>query len=599
MQASHDHAADPADRLVGGRYRLGPLIGRGGMATIHRAVDERSDRLVAVKLLRPEVSRDPDLAQRFRREALAATILRHPNIVACLDTGTDGDQPYLVMELVEGEDLAARLRRGGRLAPATAARIGLDVARGLGVAHLRGIVHRDVKPGNILLAADGRAMVTDFGIARLAADAETAVAGTTLGSVHYFSPEQARGVTTTPASDVYGVGLVLYEALTGRRAWAGDTTDAIALARVGALPPSARAIAPEVTAALDAVVRRALAADAGDRYPNGAAMAAALEPIVAATDPSSPTAVVAVPSPALDVGDRAGPSAPSAPPAATPMTPVPTRPPGPTGVTAASRRGRGGSTRIAAAALGAVAVLAGLILVAARPDGNAGAGATDVAAVPTANRTAAPTTAPTPSPTAAPTPDPTATPTPAPEPVLPGTVADLCEPFFGLPCGLGSGRYAPSRFAPALSVEIGDGWSAARHAPDLVALTRAEGGMTFASHVTEVYPDGEVEEPRDRARDLIEGFIATNGVSSTRPARVRLDGRRGLSVDLTPIDGAQVDLFATATDHFALEPDRTTRVVVMDVRGDAVLLVIEPTAGHDLRDILDTADVAAGTIDWR
>ena len=130
---------------------------------------------------------------RFRREALAATVLRHPNIVACLETGTDDGQPFLVMELIEGEDLAARLRRGGRLAPVEAARIGLDVARALGVAHVRGIVHRDVKPGNILLARDGRAMVTDFGIARLAADAEGAVPGTTLGSVHYFSPEQATG----------------------------------------------------------------------------------------------------------------------------------------------------------------------------------------------------------------------------------------------------------------------------------------------------------------------------------------------------------------------------------------------------------------------
>ena len=132
------------------------------------------------------------------------------------------------------------------------ARIGLDVARGLGVAHVRGIVHRDVKPGNILLAADGRAMVTDFGIARLAMDAEAALPGTTLGSVHYFSPEQARGTTTTPASDVYGLGLVLFEALTGTRAWTGDTTDAIALARLGKAAPSARALRPEVPAALEA-----------------------------------------------------------------------------------------------------------------------------------------------------------------------------------------------------------------------------------------------------------------------------------------------------------------------------------------------------------
>jgi eukaryotic-like serine/threonine-protein kinase len=187
---------EPTERVIADRYRLGPVIGRGGMATVHRATDIRLDRQVAVKLLRPEVSRDPDLAQRFRREALAATVLRHPNIVACLDTGTDGEQPFLVMDLVDGEDLAARLKRGGRLAPAQVARIGLDVARAMGVAHVRGIVHRDIKPGNILLAADGRAMVTDFGIAKIAMDVEASLPGTTLGSVHYFSPEQARGTTT-------------------------------------------------------------------------------------------------------------------------------------------------------------------------------------------------------------------------------------------------------------------------------------------------------------------------------------------------------------------------------------------------------------------
>jgi serine/threonine-protein kinase len=197
-------AAETPDvgRLIDGRYRLAEVIGSGGMATVHRAFDTRLDRTVAIKLLRREAVEDSDIAMRFRREALAATVLRHPNIVACLETGTDDGQPYLVMELIEGEDLAARLRRGGRLAPPEIARIGLDVARALGVAHVRGIVHRDVKPGNILLARDGRAMVTDFGIARLAADAEGAMPGTTLGSVHYFSPEQATGATTTAASDV-------------------------------------------------------------------------------------------------------------------------------------------------------------------------------------------------------------------------------------------------------------------------------------------------------------------------------------------------------------------------------------------------------------
>ena len=252
------------------------------------------------------------------------------------------------------------------------------------------------------------------------------------------------------------------------------------------------------------------------------------------------------------------------------------------------------------AGLVVLGVVAGALLLGALPRDGATTSPTDrpaptdVAAVPTVDPK--PTPEPTPEPTTAETAAPTAELTPLPA----GDVADLCEIFFDIPCGLGAGRYAPSRFDPAFDIELGEGWSNAAHAADTVALTRGEGVMTFAGGVVEVYPRGEQQEPRrDRARDLIEAFIATNGVSATRPANVRIDGRRGLSTDLTPIDSARIQLFRTAGTTFFLEPDRTTRVVVMNLRDATILLAIEPHEGFELAEILDTADAAAATLRWR
>jgi hypothetical protein len=250
--------------------------------------------------------------------------------------------------------------------------------------------------------------------------------------------------------------------------------------------------------------------------------------------------------------------------------------------------------------LGIVGVVAGALLVAALP----GDGATTIPTLrPPANEGAAvvPTqdTKPTPGPTPEPSAPPTAEPSEAPTPLPAGDVADLCEVFFDIPCGLGAGRYAPSRFSPAFDLELGDGWSASVHTADTVTLTRNEGEMTFAGEIVEVYPDGEARKPKDRARDIVEAFIATKGVSATRPANVKIDGRRGLSTDLTPIDPERVQLFATNGTTFMLEPDRTTRIVVMDLRKGTILLAIEPHEGFELAEILATADDAAGTMRWR
>jgi hypothetical protein len=267
---------------LGGRYRLLELLGQGGMATIYRARDAQLERDVAVKLLRPEFGKDPDFLARFRDEARAAASLNHPNITAVFDFGEDVSGPYIVMELVDGQDLGAILRDNGPLAPRQAARVAAEVAKALHAAHVRGIVHRDVKPSNVLVGRDGRVKVADFGIARALAESQLTLPGTTMGSVHYFSPEQARGETATVASDIYALGIVLFETLTGQRPFSGDGAAAVALARLTTTPPRPSALRPGVPAALDSIVLRAMALEPTARYATAAAMASALEGYLAA-----------------------------------------------------------------------------------------------------------------------------------------------------------------------------------------------------------------------------------------------------------------------------------------------------------------------------
>ena len=586
-------------RLVGGRYRLAEVIGVGGMATVHRAIDTKADRAVAIKLLRREVIADTDIAMRFRREALAETVLRHPNIVACLETGTDDGQPFLVMELIEGEDLAARLRRLGRLSPSEAARIGLDVARALGVAHIRGIVHRDVKPGNILLARDGRAMVTDFGIARLAADTEGAIPGTTLGSVHYFSPEQAKGETTTGASDVYSLGLVLYEALTGQRAWRGETTAALAAVRIGADAPSPRAIRAEIPAALDAVVVRALDPDPARRFASGVAMAAALEPIVSRPDPASPT--VGVPTATLAAGAAAVAAAGAAPAVlATPLRPPsaagPVRPAGVSPVRRASPVIAGPLFVLVVVAV----VVVGGLFVASLP-GRADSGVAALATK-TPKPTRTPTPTPTPRPTAVPTVKPTKAPTPVPKatpkPVA-GAARDLCDPIFGFACGLEKGTYTPSRFKPPILFKLRDGWSTSVSESDLIGLDRQEGGLTFASGLISVYPNGDATDAPRSARLVAESFIDTDGVAARRPKASQVDKHKATIVDLAPTGPDRVPLFGTSTQTFYLEPFGTTRLIVIDGDDGVLLIAIEPTGDSTLESILPEANRVVSSVRFR
>ncbi|MGI8999543.1 MAG: protein kinase domain-containing protein [Candidatus Limnocylindria bacterium] len=265
----------PTGTLIGDRYRLADQIGKGGMATVYRAHDEQLDRAVAVKVMRADLGEDPMFVQRFEAEARRAASVSHPNVVSVYDVGTDG-APYMVMELVEGGDIAKVLARDGRMTADRAARLGADAAAALQAAHDAGPVHRDVKPGNILLGSDGRAMVADFGIARATGEDSMTKTGATLGSVEYFSPEQARGERAGPPSDIYALGVVLYELLTGRRAFTGDSAYAIAIARLREPPPDPRGIVPDLAPELARIVTRAMAPEPAQRYASAEALRSAL-----------------------------------------------------------------------------------------------------------------------------------------------------------------------------------------------------------------------------------------------------------------------------------------------------------------------------------
>jgi beta-lactam-binding protein with PASTA domain/predicted Ser/Thr protein kinase len=272
------------DELYGNRYRVVGLLGTGGMARVYRARDELLGREVALKVLSERLSNDRSFIERFRREAQNAAGLNHPNIVALYDYGDEDNRYFIVMELIEGRSLSEVLDGDGALMPERAAEIARDTANGLGRAHEAGIVHRDIKPHNIMITNSGQTKVTDFGIARaLGGDAEATMTqtGMVIGTAAYLSPEQAQGNPVDARSDVYSLGCVLHEALTGDAPFSGDTPLSIAYKHVRETPERASAVNSDVPEALDAIVMKAMSKNPDNRYANANEMAEDLDRFLA------------------------------------------------------------------------------------------------------------------------------------------------------------------------------------------------------------------------------------------------------------------------------------------------------------------------------
>jgi beta-lactam-binding protein with PASTA domain/tRNA A-37 threonylcarbamoyl transferase component Bud32 len=290
--------------MVGGRYELGELLGRGGMAEVRQAVDQRLGRSVAVKQLRADLATDPTFQARFRREAQSAAGLNHPTIVAVYDTGEEIDPltgvsiPYIVMELVEGLTLRDVLKDGRKILPERALELTQGVLDALSYSHKAGIVHRDIKPANVMLSPTGGVKVMDFGIARAVADTSATMTQTAavIGTAQYLSPEQARGETVDARSDLYSAGCLLYELLVGRPPFVGDSPVSVAYQHVREAPTPPSQLDPELGPEIDAVVLKALAKDPDERYQSARDMKADISRLLSGqqTDAQQATAVVPV-----------------------------------------------------------------------------------------------------------------------------------------------------------------------------------------------------------------------------------------------------------------------------------------------------------------
>jgi len=498
---------------IGERYELQHSIGIGGMARVYLAHDRVLNREVAVKVLNPALAADPLFVERFRREAQAAAALNHPNIVTIYDTGATDDTYYIVMEYVRGPNLKERIRERGPLPERDALAIGAQVAAALGAAHAHHLIHRDIKPHNVLLSPSGSAKVTDFGIARAAGASQLTATQTVMGTAHYLSPEQALHQPLDGRSDLYSLGVVLYEALTGQVPFEGDSLVAVAMRQVHDAPPPMRQVKADISPRAESVVMRAMAKDPAARYQSAAEMEVALVEASRAPEPPASRRTRTRPAPVVTaILPTSLPPGMAEPP---PIADQPAHVPPPMHT---ERRRRRWLAVPVLAALCAIIALAGVFALRSAGGGQAATAAPTVAARATANPQASAVVAAAPSATspiaATATPAPQATvaivptvvaalPTIAPTVPAPA-VAPTVQAATPMPLAAPTATPAPAPTATAIPATVPPPATPTAPAPPTARPVVATGAGTPAQAVAQFY-DAVSQHQFDAAAQLWSG----------------------------------------------------------------------------------------------